>query len=275
MKLKILVTRQMPQGKQLAEGINALGWAQAILCPLLEISPITNSKDLAVVLDNINNYDLAICTSMHAVTAVMPYIQQHYQYQRRQPSSHQQEQEEQSIDQLSWAAVGESTALALSQYGVEQIVAPPQKPFNSEGLLQALDNFKFNRRAVLVFKGKGDHDRELLVDSLRARQLAVTCITCYQRNTPPNAHIDLKHAVNSSIIDCILVTCETILYTLSSIADLALKSKLQASTLVVASPRIRDTALNLGWTKIHLAAGASNNDMLAAITTVYATHYDN
>lgn len=244
--MRILITRQQPHANLLAEKITALGWAKALICPLLEIIPTTHEINAAQVLDALTKCDLAIFTSQNAVTSAMPLLQNF------------------STTSIAIAAIGSTTALELQKYTDQNIIMPTAKPFNSAALLARLTTFHYKQRAVMIFTGEQGHD--LLANSLRVQGINVTCVPCYRRAIPTTSADNLASIIKHGPIDIILITCETSLIALTNIVQTTIPSLLTNSRLIVASNRIMDTALCLKWEKVYLANGASDNDMLKTIT---------
>jgi uroporphyrinogen-III synthase len=166
---KIVVTRPLAQASKLAGLITEQG-GEAVLFPLLKISPIADHGPLRSAITRIESYSLAIFISPNAVAFSLPDILAREAWPRG----------------LRPVAIGQSTVMLLASYGLGDALAPVAR-FDSEAVLELpeLQRAAVAGRRVLILRGNGG--RELLADQLRERGAEVDCVSCYQRSAPPDA----------------------------------------------------------------------------------------
>ena len=119
--INILVTRPEHQSHFLTESIRKLG-GNPIIFPVLEISDIKDKAPLLKLIQQLEEYDLAIFVSPNAVHKAMRFIQTYRESHRTLPAT------------LKFAAVGKGSADALKEYGINQVIIP-DGCFDSEALL--------------------------------------------------------------------------------------------------------------------------------------------
>ncbi len=221
--LSIAVTRPREQAVQLAQHIEQAG-GKVVLFPLLEITPTADPHKLRALVARLHEFDLAIFISPNAVRYGIETIKAAGQLPAK----------------LKIATVGQSSAKALRDLGVQEIIAP-QDRFDSETLLAlpALQNVRDWR--VIIFRGNGG--RELLGDTLKARGATVEYAECYQRSKPQQDSTALL-ATNPHAI---IVTSSEALGYLWDMFDEQGRIRLTSIPLFVPHARIANTAQRLGW----------------------------
>jgi uroporphyrinogen-III synthase len=229
--LNIVVTRPREQSAQLAQRIEQAG-GRAILFPLLEISPIADPLPLRALVARLREFDLAIFISPNAVRYGMEAIRAGGGL----PPA------------LKISTVGQGSARALRDLGVERIIAPQDRA-DSEALLTLPELQEVQGWRVAIFRGDGG--RELLADTLRARGATVEYAACYQR-AKPQQDASALFAVNPHAIT---VTSSEALAYLWDMLDSAARQRIAAIPLFVPHPRIAEAAQHLGWREVETAAG--------------------
>ena len=234
----IVVTRPLAQAGPLAEAIAAAG-GEALIFPLLEISPADDPRPLAAAVAQLADYALAVFISPNAVDYAWPAISTAGGW----PAA------------LIPAAVGQGTVRSLAAYGVHGCVAPTER-FDSEALL-ALPELAAERvagRRVAIFRGDGG--RELLGDSLRQRGALVDLVTCYRRSGPSHGVAPLLAAWQAGKLDGLSVSSSEGLRYLFDLLDIEGRRLLQETPLFVPHARIADNARSLGLQQIILTDAA-------------------
>lgn len=224
--LNIVVTRPREQAAQLAQRIEQAG-GKAVLFPLLEINPAADPQTLRAFVARLHEFDLAIFISPNAVRYGMEAIR----VAGALPAK------------LKIATVGQGSAKALRDLGVQEVIAPQDRS-DSEALLalSALQNVAGDR--VVIFRGNGG--RELLGDTLKARGAMVEYAECYQRSKPQQDSAALLDADPHAII----VTSSEALGYLWDMFDEHGRTWLAAVPLFVPHGRIADAAQRLGWANV-------------------------
>ena len=239
--LNIVVTRPREQAASLAQGIELQG-GHAVLFPLLEISPVADSKPLRTLIARLPEFNLAIFISPNAVRYGMGAILAAGAIP----------------PELKIATIGQGSARALRDLGVEKIIAP-QDRFDSEALLALPELQQVAGWRVIIFRGDGG--RELLGDSLRARGASVEYAACYQRSKPQQG----AEALLAATPHAITVTSSEALAYLWEMLDGAAKKSIITVPLFVPHARIAEAAHKLGWRVVMPTAGGDDG-LLAGLT---------
>jgi uroporphyrinogen-III synthase len=238
--LNIVVTRPREQAAQLAQRIEQAG-GKVVLFPLLEISPTDDPQLLRALVARLHEFDLAIFISPNAVRYGIEAIRA----AGTLPA------------QLKIATIGQGSALALRDMGVQELIAP-QERFDSEALLAlpALQNVTGWR--VVIFRGNGG--RELLGDTLKARGATLEYAECYQRTKPQQDEAALLAAAPHAIT----VTSSEALRYLWDMFDEQDRVRLAAVPLFVPHARIADAAHRLGWHNV-IATAEGDDGLLSSL----------
>lgn len=162
--LGVVVTRPLSAGQALAARLAREG-ATAWLYPALAIEDIEPGVELSGVLASLARFDVAIFVSANAVHKGLAAARRFGSWPRG----------------LAVAAVGEATAQALRNSGIEGVISPADR-HDSDALL-ALGQLRDVRgRNIIVFRGEGG--RERLKEVLEGRGARVTYAECYRRVRP-------------------------------------------------------------------------------------------
>ncbi|MGC2165697.1 MAG: uroporphyrinogen-III synthase [Gallionella sp.] len=240
--LKVLVTRPRDQAVDLAKRI-VLAGGNAVLFPLLDISPIQDATILNEQLARLAQIDLAIFISPNAVRYGIGAIRDAGQI----PPA------------LKIAAVGQGSARALRALGIGGIIAPTER-FDSEGLLALPELQHVDGLKVIIFRGDGG--RELLGDTLRERGAIVEYAACYQRSKPQQDQGKLL----DTLPDVINVTSSEALGYLWAMLDTRARDKLRDTPLFVPHERIAALACEQGWRCVKLTA-SGDEGLLDALSS--------
>ena len=239
--LNIVVTRPREQAVQLAQRITQAG-GQAMLFPLLEISPVADPQPLRALIARLSEFGLAIFISPNAVRYGMDAILAAGATLSLSPSPAS------GRGELKIATVGPGSAKALHDLGVQKVIAP-QDRFDSEALLALPELQQVAGWRVLIFRGDGG--RELLGDTLKARGARVEYAACYQRAKPQQDVGVLLTAHPHAIT----VTSSEALGYLWDMLDSESRERLAAVPLFVPHARIAEAAHKLGWREVVTTAG--------------------
>lgn len=225
--LRVLVTRPSDQAGSLTQAVQHAG-GTALLFPLLDISPVIDTRDLREKISRLSEFDLAIFISPNAVQYGMVAI-------------------------AKWGAtlppqvatIGAGSARALRTAGVASVIAPTER-FDSEGLLALPELAEMAGKKVMILRGDGG--RELLADTLKARGATVEYVTCYQR---AKTSLSLSELLQLHP-DVLTVTSSEALAHLRGMSGDHVA--LLAMPLFVPHTRIADAAKSQGWQDINLTA---------------------
>ena len=207
---------------------------------MLEIKSVPVKPAVKALVLNFDQFDVAIFVSKNAVTFGIPLLEQIWP----------------QWPQVSWLAVGQSTAMALEKYDIK--AEYPGKS-GSEGLL-ALDCLRDVKQTKILIV-RGGEGRKLLAEELLRRGAEVSYLEVYARVDvvyPEGLSADLF----DSKVDISVVTSAE---GLSQLAHSLSSQELGKLQLVVPSERIVRIARDLGCSKVHLASGADDESLLQAI----------
>jgi uroporphyrinogen III methyltransferase/synthase len=162
---KILITRPRAQAAEFADALIAKG-AIPVIFPVIEIIPVDDFSALDKSLQNLDQYDWLVLTSIHAVEVL---------FQRLAVL------EIKSIPpQLRVAAVGARTADALSTHGMKADHVP--QDYSTEGMLFGLKESIHDKRFLLP---QSNLANKTLADGIRLAGGVVDEVTAYQNVTGP------------------------------------------------------------------------------------------
>jgi uroporphyrinogen-III synthase len=232
--LNIAVTRPREQAVPLQQRIEQLG-GKVLLFPLLEIEPVSDTPLLSEQVARLPNFDLAIFVSPNAVRYGMAVIQSTIGFPGK----------------LRVATVGQSSALALSEAGFKEVIAP-QGRSDSEALLAMpqLQNFR------------GDGGRELLGDTLKERGAEVEYITCYHRRRPSHP----TEVLLAGKPDAITISSSEALGYLWDMIDDSSRKQISSLPLFVPHSRIADKARQQGWEEVIQTEGGDDGIVSGLVT---------
>lgn len=249
-KTSIVVTRPKQQNKHICSDLASLG-ANAIAFPCIEIKPLSDFDKL-VVDTQLSHCELIIFISTNAVQfgfEALPDLA------KKIPASCQ------------FAAVGASTAQALHNHGIQQVLTPLDN-FDSEALLKLPELQNVKQKSVLIIKGQGG--RALLHAMLENKGANTHSVDVYQRTLPKSVNLD---ALNAKI-DLLLFTSSEAVKNFLVLTPESLQSILLDCQTIVGHTRIAEKVTALGFKKLPIvAATPSDTDMLAAIN-LWAQHID-
>ena len=243
--LKIIITRPREQAAPLARLIEQAG-GHPVLFPLLEISPPADEQAVRDAVSRLAEFDLAVFISPNAVR----YGMQAIRAAGPLPA------------QLKIASVGQGSAKALRELGVDSVIAPRDRS-DSEALLALPELQQVQGWRVAIFRGDGG--RELLADTLRARGAAVEYIECYRRSRPQQDAARLDPTADAIS----LTSSEALGYLWEMLAD-AERGHFAAMPLFVPHQRIADAAHQFGWRDVVLTA--AGDDGLLTGLIAWAKH---
>jgi uroporphyrinogen-III synthase len=238
--LKIAITRPREQAVQLAQRIGLAG-GNPLLFPLLDISAVQDTQTLHEQVSRLAQFELAVFISPNAVQYGIAAI--------RAAGS--------LPPTLKFATVGQSSAKALRESGIANIIAPTER-FDSEGLLAMPELQNVSGWRVMIFRGDGG--RELLGDTLKTRGATVEYAACYQRSKPQQGSGVLLAAAP----DAITVTSREALSYLWQMLDDKAQRLIRHTPIFVPHARIAELALEQGWKQVQLT-GSGDDGMLNAL----------
>ena len=245
-KLHVLVTRPKPQGEILCKKIEELG-GRAIYLPTIEIAPSDNPLLFEKQIKALDQYNVIIFVSPHAVLQSQSTIHQYWP---------------QIPEHIKFVAVGLGTARELQAAHLPMNLFPSEN-WSSEGILNLPEFREIKGQKIAIICGQSG--RELLAATLVEREAEVTLIFAYQRLVPKVATKQQIDLFSSGAVDTIVCTSKDSLQNLLvQVGDVNVPL-VQEITILVVSERIADFAKEHGFKKIIIATNASHESILDAL----------
>ena len=237
MPVPVVLTRAKGENDALATRLGAAGM-EVLESPLLAIEPVTDVDARQCVMD-LDLVDHIIFVSRNAVREGMALLEAFWP---QWPLA------------TRWYAVGNATAAALTDFGVQALV--PREP-STEGLLDSGFFDAVDGARILIVRGQGG--REFLAEALRQRGARVDYLEVYRRVPLPLA-AETQARMASGPMMVVLYSAETV----EALAR-SLDGGGKTLSIVVPSGRVGDVARRLGFTDISIARSAAEDDMLEAV----------
>lgn len=243
--LHLLVTRPEHQAAPLCQLIEAQG-GHATAFPTIVIEAIDHPTAILPT-----TIDIVIFISANAVEFGLPHL-------ASLPAS------------TEFAAVGNSTAQALTTHGLTASIVPQQQ-FDSEGLLAhpKLQDIK-DKQIVIV---RGETGRDFLGNSLQQRGATVTYLPCYRRVLPEiKTENVLQKALQNHQLDIILIHSGEALRNLLTLCGDNNKASLLNTQLAVIHYKQAELATQLGFKKPAIVSKQADDDSLVEAVIHWQQH---
>ncbi len=242
----VLITRPKDQAQNLSSRIQELGGVP-VCFPVLEIADLKNTETFFQVIENLDDFDIAIFISPNAVKKAINLIQSHRTWPK----------------QIKIAAVGKASAKALDSLGLIADIFPSTR-FNSEALLEMPEIQSVAGKKIIIFRGEGG--RETLAETLKARGASVVYAECYRRQKPKADVSQLLRHWARGEIDIVVTTSNEGLHNLYDMVGQLGRQWLIKSPLVVLSNRAKALARQLGFkNQVIVAPRASDEAIVESI----------
>lgn len=247
--LGVVVTRPRSAGEPLAAALAREG-ARTWLFPALAIEDVEPTVELQALLSGISRFDMAIFVSANAAEKGLAMASRFAPW----PGS------------IRVAAIGEATAQALRNWGLANVISPPDR-HDSEGLLALAQLQDVRGRNIIVFRGEGG--RERLKESLEERGADVTYAECYRRVRPDADPSAVVAALSRGEVHAVSVLSgETLGNFIAMIGAGA--ARLADVTLVVPHAAVGERPEARRFARV-LVAGHGAEGLIEALTRIRAT----
>ena len=248
----VLVTRPTGVAEPLAACLRAQG-CDAVLLPAIEILPPEDRAGLEVVIDRLEEFDIAVFISPTAVRRANAAVSARREWPPR----------------LKYAAVGSETARALRNIGLAEVLAPRGR--GDSAALAALPELSHVAgQRIVIFRGQGG--RETLREVLVARGAQVEYAQCYRRARPRAQVGPLVERWGRGEIDAVSVTSAEALENLFAMLEAAGTSGpalLRATPVFVPHPRVADAARSRGIERVVITP-AGDQALAQALAAFFA-----
>ena len=245
---RVLVPRTKDQAGELSAQLRLFG-AVPVEVPTISVEPPRTPQQMERAIEGIESgrYQWIAFTSVNAVRSIRERFEQ-----RGLDARH--------LAGLKIAAIGESTAAALQEFGVRADLVPPADAQSSVGLLEVWPDRDPELDPIgRVFLPRADIATEKLVAGLEELGWEVDDITAYRtvRAAPPAAHI--REAIKTGGFDAVVFTSSSTVRNLVGIAG-----KPHATTVIAAiGPETAATATEHGL-KVSVQPAQAKIDALVA-----------
>ena len=246
MPIKVLVTRPAGQADGLCAALSAAGY-QVKHQPLLRLAPLPSlPAEARQHIVDLDLYQHVVFISANAVRFGMDCIEN---YWPQLPVG------------LAWYAIGGTTAALLGERGVSAVTAAVE--MTSEGLLAHPQLQSLSQQRVLIVKGVGG--RETLRQTLSERGARVDELACYTRSKPELAQGELAAVLADCAEGVILISSGEGLANMLALLSDTETTKFRHTRLLVPSKRVEVIAREAGFSKVAVAANASDAAMVQAL----------
>ncbi|MEQ8426712.1 MAG: uroporphyrinogen-III synthase [Gammaproteobacteria bacterium] len=226
---RVWVTRPMHQADGICRLLEDAG-LDVVRFPVIEIEAIADCSRLSQLFARIATYRYLIFVSQNAVA--LSY--QHYLDKTSLPPG------------IVVIAIGNSTAAALHQHGVQDVIHAGSSA-DSEALLAMpeLQSSAITGSDILLIRGQGG--RDLLVNALNQRGANVEIAEVYMRKPPQYDTNELDWLWQQEAPDAIIVTSNEGIKHLLGLTPVGHREKLLHTPLIVMSERNADFAREHGF----------------------------
>jgi uroporphyrinogen-III synthase len=221
----IVVTRTEPGASEQASALRAAGF-QVDVCPVLRIECCEPSRAIPMP-------DIVFFMSVHAVRCGLSHVRAH-------------------LAGAQCYAVGRATADALDTEGIAS--RTPEKDQSTEGLLALAELEQIEGAQVVIVRGEGG--REKLAEVLESRGGRVESVDVYRRVASRPKMRDLKD------IDTVVIGSGDGVRALAQLVAMDARADVR---LVVPSSRVAEAARALGFAKLSISDGASNEAVVSCL----------
>lgn len=238
----VLVTRPLDASRQLADQLEAHGLTPIVM-PLYTFAPYMPVPDVSSVWSQGEVRKLAVFTSPRAVQFGLPLMPAHDQ-----------------LNGIEIAVVGSATRIALEDSGYP-VHLQSQSGFTSEDLLQ-IPGLADDPGTAVIFCAPGG--RETITKGLRAMGWQVDMAMVYERVPLRPGSKQIKQLRNSENLVSVWTSNSAL-----NLAEAYLPGdvwvKILGSSVLVISSRIQHHLTQLGASRVELADGPGNPELLESI----------
>ena len=232
---RVVVTRTRHQAGTLSEALRAHG-AEVIEVPTIEIIPPDTYEPLDKALRSVASYDWLIVTSANTVRVIGERLSA-------------LGLETSVLRSLKIAAVGSSTAAAMTSLGATPTIVPSE--YVAESLIASLQNQVSGRRILLP---QASVARDLLREQLTSLGAAVEVVEAYQTVMPQGSLAAVRELFDTATQRAVPGTADAITFTSSStvknfaaLLDVARIAMPRAIRAISIGPVTSATLRDLGW----------------------------
>lgn len=245
---RIVVTRARAQAGDLAAMIEQLG-GEVVEFPTIEIKPPASFVALDAALENLENYDWLMFTSVNSVEPFLGRLK----HAGKNVAD---------LAHLKIAAIGSETAKRLEAAGFSVSLVPAR--YQAEGILESLDAAEMYGKRVLI--PRAAKARDVLPDTLRQWGAGVDVVEAYRTEAPNIDIATLKGRFQCGEIDVVTFTSSsTVTHFVQLFGDGALASLVKNTAIACIGPI---TAKTVEEARGKVAILAREFTMLGLVTAI-------
>ena len=238
------LTRPEGQNAPVQAALEAQG-AQVLCVPLLRIEALPPTPQMRETIQQLDRYSLLFYVSANAVKIGLDRI---FDWWPQYPEG------------ITNFAVGSGTAAVLQARGLG--VYYPSERMTSEALLELPQLQHVAGKRALIVRGVGG--REVMARSLRERGCQVDYLELYRRMLPPHPPEHLASMLSDTFPDAVVLSSADAMDNLVTLFA-PLGDQWRTLPLVVASERLRQHALLLGFAEVRCLENASDAAIIAGL----------
>ena len=248
--LGVVLTRPRAAAEALARPLEAEG-ARVYIFPALGIEPIAPTAALQALVARLASFDAAIFVSANAVEHGLALSSRAGPWPRS----------------VAVAAIGEATAQALRNSGIEHVISPPER-HDSEGLLALAQLRSVKGQNIIVFRGEGG--RERIKETLEERGARVEYAECYRRVKPQADAKPLVAAWRRGEVHAVSALSAETLRNFVAMAGPEGEAPMATATLVVPHEAIAADPLARRFARVEIAAHGAEG-LIEALSRIRVT----
>ncbi|PIE60880.1 MAG: uroporphyrinogen-III C-methyltransferase [Desulfobacterales bacterium] len=228
---RIVITRARAQASGLVAALRRLG-AHCIEIPTIQIVPPRDTAPLTHAIDNLNNYDWIVLTSVNGVKFFFEAL-------------FQKGKDVRALGHLKFACIGPVTKERLADFGIISDILP--ETYRAESVVAAFAKEEMTGKKVLLPRAK--KARTILPEELHKMGALVDEVTAYETKLADDGKETLIDLLNNNAVDAVTFTSSS---TVSNFVSLLeghdVAALLKDVTIASIGPITSDTAKELGLT---------------------------
>ncbi len=198
---RIVITRARSQASDLVSKLSKLG-AQCIEIPTIKIAPPEDIKPLKESIENINNYDWLVFTSVNGVKFFFDIL-------------FDMGKDVRILGHLKFACIGPVTKERLQDYGIISDILP--ETYRAESVIDAFSRFEIKNKKILLPRAK--KARTILPEELTKMGAEVDEIIAYETLLDDKEKEQLITLLEKNKIDAITFTSSSTVSNFMSLLD--------------------------------------------------------
>ena len=198
---RIVITRARAQASSLVSKLTRLG-AQCIEIPTIKIAPPEDISPLKKSIENIDNYDWLVLTSVNGVKFFFDTL-------------FDMGKDVRSLGHLKLACIGPVTKERLQDYGIISDILP--ETYRAESVIKAFSNIELKNRKILLPRAK--KARTILPEELTRMGARVDEVIAYETLLDIDKKEELINLLQDSKIDAVTFTSSSTVSNFISLLD--------------------------------------------------------